>query len=339
VFLGSGPFAVPLVDRLAQLCASGTAQELALVVTRPDRRAGRGRKTRATPVSERCEELQLPFQAPESANDSSELDVLAGLAPDLILVADYGEFLGKTLRQLPRIGTYNFHGSLLPRHRGAAPVAHALLAGDSETGVTLFRLVRAMDAGPMVDRAAINILPDETAGELEDRLALLAADLLEKNLPAFAAQTFHEIEQDESAATVAPKLTKDMGVIAWQLTAQKVHDHIRAMNPWPGALAVFTPEGSEPSTPEPEAPPPATPDRLDFRVFKSRQVPHGAVSGDWEPGQVSAVTESGFTVRCADGDLELLELQRPGKARMPAQAFLRGFAVHPGDRFESTSGV
>lgn len=325
IFLGSGPFAVPLVERLASVCASEADLELSLVVTRPDRRAGRGRKTRPTPVRQRCEELSLPVEAPETANRGDVFERMADARPDLILVADYGEFLGKAVRELPRIGTYNFHGSLLPRHRGAAPVAYALLAGDKETGVTLFRLVREMDAGPIVRHAPVAIDPDETAGELEERLALVAADLLEDTLPNFASGQFDETEQDESEVTLAPKLTKDMGTIAWHLPAGSVHDHIRAMNPWPGAHAVFTP--SDPS--------PKTPAGLDFGIFKSRQVPSDPVAGAWEPGQVSAVASDGITVRCGDGDLQLIELQRPGKARMSAEAFLRGFPVCPGDRFDS----
>ena len=197
IFLGSGPFAVPLVERLASVCASEADLELSLVVTRPDRRAGRGRKTRPTPVRQRCEELSLPVEAPETANRGDVFERMADARPDLILVADYGEFLGKAVRELPRIGTYNFHGSLLPRHRGAAPVAYALRAGDKETGVTLFRLVREMDAGPIVRHAPVAIDPDETAGELEERLALVAAALLADTMPNFASGQYDETEQDE----------------------------------------------------------------------------------------------------------------------------------------------
>ena len=318
IVLGSGPFAVPMLERLIDICGSESDYELVSVVTRPDRPSGRGRKTQPTPVRQRAEERGLLVEAPESANGDEFLQTLSTRAPDLLLVADYGEFLGKRLRELPRIGTYNLHASLLPRHRGAAPVAHAIRAGDTRSGVTLFRLVREMDAGPIVSSSSVDILPAETAGELEERLALVAARLFVDTLPTLRSGNFVEARQDADRATLAPKLTKEMGRVDWHAPVARVHDHVRAMNPWPGAHSTLR-------TPE---------DGLDLRLWRSR-VLETPISGDDYPGQVSGVTEHGFSVRCGDADLEILELQRPGKARMNARSFLRGFPMAPGDGFRA----
>ncbi len=322
VFFGSGPFALPALERLhecsrrAPLSAADTGPplvELVRVVTRPDRPQRRGRQLVPTPVRARAVELGLPCDAPEGANEPDFLDSLAALSPDLITVADYGEMLRKRLRELPRIGVFNLHASLLPRHRGAAPVVHAILHGEEETGVTLFRIEKRLDSGPIVDAARAGIGPLETAGELEPRLGRLAADLLERNLEAFASGSFREAPQDESLATIAPKIEKRAGAIPWNASALEVSNLVRAFNPWPGAFSFL---GAE-------------------RTIFLRVRPCGAalVDAALPPGSVEDTRRDGFRVRCGSGAVEVLQLQREGKAPLDAAAYLRGRPLKPGDRF------
>jgi len=306
VFLGSGPFAIPVLERLH---AAGKDAQLVRVVSRPDRPARRGRALTPTPVRARAQELDVRCDVPETANDPSYLEELAVLAADLFIVADYGEMLRKRLRDLPRLGVFNLHASILPRYRGAAPVAHALLQGATETGVTLFRIVKELDAGPVVDIATTPVAPLETTGELEGRLALLAADLLGRNLPAFQSGLFRETPQDDTKATLAPKLEKGSGLISWESPAADVANRVRAFNPWPGAYSFL---GGE---------------RTIF--LRARAVPSS--EKDLKPGAVEAVEKDSFRVRCGAGSVEVLELQREGKAPLPAASYLRGKALRCGD--------
>jgi len=314
VFLGSGPFALPSLEALARGPAPA---ELLRVVTRPERPRGRGRKPAPTPVGARAAELGLPCDAPPTANAPEYLDVLRSLGPDLLIVADYGEIMRRPLLELPRIGSFNLHASLLPRYRGAAPVARAILDGEKTTGVTLFRIERKLDAGPIVDAARLDVDPLETAGELEARLARLAAEVLEKNLPALAAGTFREVPQDEGLVTIAEKLRKDMSVIRWDVEPEKLKDFVRALNPWPLA-ASFLRRGE------------GRPERTLFLRVKPARA--GSAS-DLPPGSVDEVRKDGFTVRCAGGAIEVLEIQREGKAPLEAGAYLSGSRLKRGDLF------
>jgi len=310
VFFGTGPFAIPALERLH--AASGV-HPLLRVVTRPDRPQARGRKVSPTPVRRRASELGIACDAPETANDPVYLDSLAALAPDLFLVADYGEMLRKRIRELPAVGIFNLHGSLLPRWRGAAPVVHAILAGERETGVTLFRIERGLDSGPVVDMEKLTIGELETAGELEARLARAGADLIERNLPRFASGSLRETPQDDSQATPAPKIEKSAAQIDWTAPAEQVARQVRAYNPWPGAFSLIRGE----------------------RTIFLRARPIGAeVQGTEPPGSVVSVARDAFCVRCGQGAIEVLELQREGKAPLEAAAYLRGRPLQPGDRFE-----
>jgi methionyl-tRNA formyltransferase len=259
--------------------------------------------------------------APESANDPAYLDRLAGLGADIFIVADYGEMLRKRLRGTPRIGTFNLHASLLPAYRGAAPVVHALLAGEDVTGVTLFRVEKGLDTGPIVGCARTEIAPLETAGELEARLARLGAELLDASLDAFDAGTFRETLQDERLATRAPKLDKKAGAIDWGMAPGALTDFVRALNPWPGAFSFMAARGGA----------------LERTVFL--RVKPGASPGEsFPPGAVAGVRKDGFSVRAGDGAVEVLELQREGKAPLSAAAYLRGRQLRPGDVFTSGPG-
>ncbi|MBI4604300.1 MAG: methionyl-tRNA formyltransferase [Planctomycetes bacterium] len=328
-FFGSGRFALPVLERLHAL--SGR-HELARVVTRPDRPRGRRLQLVPTPVKARAAELGLPCDAPESANDPGYVDALARVAPEIIIVADYGEMIRKRLRELPPIGVFNLHASLLPRHRGAAPIAHALLEGDAETGVTLFRIERGLDTGPVVDSVRCPVGELETAGELEARLAVLAADLLERNLDAFAGGTFRETPQDERLATLAPKLEKSAGAIRWEAPAARLANFIRALNPWPGAYSFLQATEATEATAATEAAAAAAGGSERTIFLRSRAVEPGPGAA-LAPGTVESVRKDGFRVRCGSGSLEVLEVQREGKAPLDAAAYLRGRRLRPGDRF------
>lgn len=319
-FFGSGPFAVPLLERLARIVDEEAHLELVAIVSRPGRPSGRGRKIRPQPVETRAGELGLEVRTPESINDPAELARLESLAPDLFLVADYGEFLRRPFRELARLGAFNFHGSILPRHRGAAPVARALLAGDPESGVTLFRIVQEMDAGPVVSIVRTPVQPSETAGELEARLAVLAADQLEATLPTFVDGTFTETPQDDELATKAPKLSPAEAGIPWSSTAGEVAARIHALHPWPVARSDIERPGLEPAVET-------------LRLLRALPLADRDPPSTSEPGVVLEVTPEGIDVATSGGTVRLLELQRPGKKGLSARDFVRGFPVRPGDRF------
>ena len=315
VFLGSGPFGIPALEALHRLASRFP---LLAVVTRPDRPAHRGRELRPTPVRERAGELGVACLVPETANSPEFLEELRALAADVVIVADYGEILRPQFLELPATGTFNLHASLLPRHRGAAPVAHALLGGETDSGVTLFRIERALDSGPVVARAELEIRPDETAGELESRLGLRAATLLEENLDNLATGRFEEIPQDHSQATLAPKLKKGDGLIRWDSDPESLHDFTRAMNPWPMAYSFLERPGEKS-------------ERTSFLRLEPEPVPEGAT--DTASGTVVAFGKHGFSIACRGGRVKALEIQREGKAALDAAAYLRGRRLEKGDRF------
>lgn len=317
VFFGSGPFALPALEVLHR---RSPRHPLLLAVTRPDRPAGRGRKPQPTPVRRRAAELGVACDAPGSANDPAYLDRLEGLGADIFIVADYGEMLRKRLRETPRIGTFNLHASLLPAHRGAAPVVHALLDGENATGVTVFRVEKGLDTGPIAGSARTEIAPLETAGELEARLALLGADLLDGSLDAFDAGTFRETPQDDRLATLAPKLEKKAGAIDWGMAPEALANFVRALNPWPGAFSFLERDGKRERT-----------------VFL-RVKPAPSRGEGLPPGIVEEVRKDGFSVRAGGGAVEVLEIQREGRAPLPAAAYLRGLSLRPGDVFASGPG-
>jgi methionyl-tRNA formyltransferase len=317
VFLGSGPFALPALGTLA--CHSD-AHSLECVVTRPDRPAHRGKKLNPTPVRRRAEELGLACRSPESASDPAFLAELRRFAADLFIVADYGEILSRELLALPAIGVFNLHASLLPKHRGAAPVAHALLAGDTETGVTLFRVERKLDSGPIVASERLAIRPDENAGELEERLAALAGELIARELPRLASGRFTETPQDPTQATYAPRLSKSDGLIHWDRPPRQLCDFVRAMTPWPSAFAFLErPHG-----------------RLERTVFLRVVTVGGGERGAdpvAAPGRVVEVSKDAFCVACRGGSVRVVEVKREGRHAMDAAAYLRGHPLAPGARF------
>jgi methionyl-tRNA formyltransferase len=226
-YFGTSAFAVPALQRLSA--------HVALVVTQPDRPTGRGLEARPTEVKSAALQLGLPVETPERSRDKAFVERLRALDADAFVVASYGQILSKSLLAVPRQGCFNLHASLLPKYRGAAPIQYALLNGDRETGVTLMRMDAGMDTGDIVAATKTEVRPNETAGELHDRLALLAADLIEEWIGRLTIGDYPRTPQESSSATYAPKVTKADAELSFDRPAAKEHDRYRAFTPYPGA--------------------------------------------------------------------------------------------------------
>jgi methionyl-tRNA formyltransferase len=305
LFFGTPEFALVSLDALLR-----SRHQVVGVVTQPDRPRGRGQRVTESPVKQRAVSAGLPVLQPERLRDAEFLDAAATLQADLGVVAAYGKILTDRVLAMPPLGLLNVHGSLLPRYRGAAPVHRAIIAGDTATGVTIMRVVKALDAGPMFATATRPIGPDETSDEVERALARLGADLLVTTLDDLTAGRTHETPQDEAAATYAPRLTKEDGNVDWIVPAVRLHNLIRGLHPWPHASAFLN----------------------DRRVILHRS----AVSGDAADAPAGTIVEARgdrLLVATGDGTLELLEIQSEGKRKMRVREFLAGHSVAVGDRF------
>ena len=277
-----------------------------LVVTQPDRPAGRGLKPRPSPVKLAARELGLEVYQPASINSPDSLARLGGLGLDLIVVADYGQLLRRQVLEIPRLGCVNLHASLLPRYRGAAPVAWAILNGDRVTGVTVFVLDEGMDTGPILLQEEVEIAPDETRGELEERLSRVGAGVLVRAIQGYSEGKLVPRPQPPGGSR-APLLKREDGLIDWTWPADKVHNWVRGMNPWPSAFSFF--RGRR------------------IKLHRTRVVtgPGG------EPGEIVPV-RGRLYVACGEGAVEVLELQPEGKRRLAARDFLNGYRPQPGER-------
>lgn len=298
VFAGTPEFAVVPLRRLLD-----AGRDLSAVYTQPDRPAGRGRKLRASPVKELAVAHGIPVYQPETLKTAEDQAGLAALRPDLMVVVAYGLILPAAVLAIPRLGCVNIHASLLPRWRGAAPIQRALLAGDEQTGVTLIQLVPRLDAGPMLIKKSTPIGPDDTGGNLHDRLAKLGAEALDDLLAQLAAGPVEGEIQDESRVTYASKLEKAEAVLDWNRPAADLCRQVRAFNPWPVAETRFKGDN--------------------LRVWRAEALNAGTTH---PPGQVIGNGKN-FDVATGDGALRLIEVQLPGGNRQPASAFLNAHSV------------
>ncbi len=305
VFFGTPAFAVPTLDRLL-----ASRHAVVGVVTQPDRPRGRGQKTSDAPVKTRARSAGLPVLQPPTLKDPSVLTSLSTLGADIGVVAAYGKILSDAVLAVPRLGMINVHASLLPRHRGAAPVHRAIIAGDAVTGVTIMRVVKALDAGPMLAEVRRPIGPTETSEEVERDLARLGAALLVETLDGIADGTVRETPQDDSRATYASRLTKEDGLVHWDWPAQRLHDLIRGLYPWPHAYTFL--DGSR------------------LILLRSHVVTQIASA---TPGTIEAAERDELRVATGDGGLEILQLQAEGKRPVTAREFLAGHRLRPGARF------
>jgi methionyl-tRNA formyltransferase len=303
VMLGTPAFAVPTLDALLASRHSVTA-----VVTQPDRRRGRGQQTTDAPVKSRAREAGLPVLQPVALADPSFHTALASTGAEIGVVAAYGRILPESILAVPPRGMINVHASLLPRYRGAAPVHRAVMAGEAETGVTIMRVVRALDAGPMLSRVRRPIDADETSAEVERDLARLGADLLVDTLNRMADDGVVETPQEESLATYAPRLTKEEGLVDWSRSCREIHDQIRGLHPWPHAFTFA--HGR--------------------RIILLRSSPLGGGAAA-PPGIVLAAHGDDLRVATGRGVLQIVELQAEGRRPMRARDFLAGHRLSPGD--------
>jgi methionyl-tRNA formyltransferase len=290
VFMGTPEFAVPTLVELA-----GRGHEIVAAYTRPPARAGRGMEERRSPVHETAVRLGIPVLHPQSLK--SEADTFHAHAVDVAVVVAYGLLLPRPILDSPRFGCLNLHASLLPRWRGAAPIARAIMAGDSETGVMVMRMEEELDTGAIGLAERMSIPPDATAGEMHDRLSTVGADLMVRSLAALERGTLKFEPQPASGATYARKIEKSETRIDWSKDWKSVHDHIRGLAPFPGAWFEL-PSG----------------DRV--KVLRSTR---GEGSG-----QAGTMLNPGLTIACRKGAVRLLEVQRAGSKAMSAEEFLRG---------------
>jgi methionyl-tRNA formyltransferase len=308
VMLGTGPFAVPTLRALKD-----SEHDVVCAASRPPR----GRRAKPAPVFVAAQELGIDTWLPDTVNSDEARDQLTALDVDLRVVCDYGEILKPATLATSRLGGINLHGSLLPKYRGAAPVQWAVYQGDEQTGNTVIQMTPGLDAGPALGVQRIAIDPDETAGELETRLAALGAELVVEVVQQLSSATTNPVPQDKSQATKAPRLTKEMGQIDWSRTAVQIKNQVRALQPWPRAFSSWQREAGEP-----------------VRLILHRvRVGNSSAAEAGSPGVVvQCGTE--LVVATGDGLLCLEEVQPAGKRVMQVADFLRGYQVQPGDRLE-----
>ncbi|NJN98544.1 MAG: methionyl-tRNA formyltransferase [Anaerolineales bacterium] len=315
--MGTPDFAVPALSALIAAASTGGGYELVGVVTQPDRPSGRGKQVTASPVKQVAQNAGLKVLQPETLKAEAAVTELTALQPDLMIVAAFGQILRKNVLELPPYGCINIHASLLPRWRGAAPIAAAIRAGDAETGVTLMRMDVGLDTGPMLARRAVPITPQHTGGSLTAELAEVGASLLLETLPAWLAGQITPQPQDNSLATLAPRLKKEQGAIDWAQPALEIERQVRAFDPWPGT---FT-----------EGP------RGQFKVLAVEAMPQAAFPAQIERGTVFK-HQGGVYVATGQGAIRLIRVQPAGKKEMPAEAMLNGQPELWGARLGETEG-
>ncbi len=305
LFWGTPDFASPALRALL-----GEGYDVVGVVTQPDRPRGRHRSVPAAPPVKRIAlEEEIPVLQPERPRGDEFLNAARALQPDVSVVVAYGHILTRDTIDLPRLGTFNIHASLLPRWRGAAPIHAAILAGDQESGVSIMRMVERLDAGPVILQAPTPILEDETFGELHLRLSELGALGIVEALTLLSLGGAVEHAQDDARATFAPKIDRDSARIDWTRSAADVARMIRAFDPRPGAFTTLR--------------------NVDVKLFGARAAPDAR--GD--PGSVLAIDEAGLLVACGDGGVRVGYAQPAGKRRLAALDWAQGRGIAAGDRF------
>ena len=315
IFVGSSAFGVPTLSMLA----GQQKHPLIGIITQPDSRKGRGLKeTAISPVKEEALKHKIEIWQPESINEPLFVRQLHDQNPDLIVVAAYGQKLGRDILNLPQYGCINIHPSLLPKYRGSAPVIYAILNGDKQTGVSIIRMAEKMDAGPILKQVVVEIKDDETAAELDERLAVESADVVQGILDDMEKGAMRPIAQDETSVTFAPKLKKADGEINWSRPAREILNLIRAMQPWPGAYTYYQPEGKSP---------------VKIDVMQARLNPDGGgQSGNL--GSIVGITNNEMIISCEGAErLSIMSVKPAGSRVLTAREFINGYRLKIGDRF------
>jgi methionyl-tRNA formyltransferase len=299
VFFGSPEFAVP------SLAAVAERHEVVAVVTQPDRPAGRGKHLQPPPAKELASKLGLAVKQPTTLKTPAFVEELAALRADLFVTVAYGRILPQAVLDLPRLGPWNVHASLLPKFRGAAPIQWSIIRGESKTGVCIMRMEAGLDTGPVAASVETPISDEDTAGTLSERLSKLGADLLVQTIPRIAEGGAVIIPQDHTRHTLAPMLKKEDGWLDFSVPAREVSARARGVDPWPGPTAAL--------------------DGEPVKLFAPRVVP-----GQGVPGAVLGMAPEGLVVACGDGAVAFGQLQLPGRKRLPAAAVLAGHPIPVG---------
>lgn len=309
-FLGSDAIALPLLDWLGSPAGTACAQVVA-VFTQPDRPVGRGQKVQANAIKLWAEARALPVHQPEKLTPDVRLQ-LAALNADVALVMAYGHILRDDFINTPRLGTVNLHTSLLPKYRGASPIQTAVASGERETGVSLMRIVRKLDAGPVADVERVAVAPLDTAADIEAKLAAACVPLVARSLPALATGTLTFVEQDESRVSHCRKLEKEDGAVDFAAPAAALAARVNGLFPWPACAVEI---GGQP---------------IKIGLADALDEPEGTSDTTRTRGRVQGADEHGLLVETGEGVLRLRRLQRPGGKMLPAGDFLRGFPVPAG---------
>ena len=305
IFAGTPVFAAHALEALLK-----AGHEIAMVLTQPDRPAGRGMQVTSSSVKRLAQQHELPLLQPHSLKQS-EIDAqLTSINADVMVVAAYGLILPASILNIPRLGCLNIHASLLPRWRGAAPIQRSILAGDCETGITIMQMDQGLDTGPMLLQRSIPITSDDTSQTLHDKLSLLGGGCIVEALSLLQQGRLPATAQDETTASYASKLTKSESKIDWQLDAEQINRAVRAFNPHPGAHSLIH----------------ASP----LKIWQAEV----AVSSPGNPGEVISTEREGITVVCGKNSLVLKVVQKSGGKKMNAGEFLTGSRLRPGDHFE-----
>lgn len=306
IFMGTPDFSVPTLESLI-----ASRHEIIAVVTQPDKPKGRGKEVQMTPVKETALQHGIPVYQPVRAREASFVEEMRSLAPDVMVVIAFGQILSKELLEVPGLGCVNIHASLLPKYRGAAPIQWAVINGDQETGITTMMMDVGMDTGDMLEKLVIPLDEKETGGSLFDRMSLLGGDLILSTLDKLEDGTLVRIPQNHEEATHVKKIEKSMGDIDWTMEAAAIERLIRGLNPWPSAYT-----------------------RWNGRMLKIWEADVEADGQAGEAGEVLAAAGSDLRVQTGSGILNIRSLQPEGKKRMDTAAFLRGYPVKAGERFE-----
>lgn len=301
VFIGTGEIGVPTLHALL----GSEEHQLAAVVTQPDKPVGREQRIEPSPIKKALAGTKIPILQPARIKDRQSIDEISARSPQAIVVMAYGQILPRGILETPRVACLNLHASLLPRHRGAAPIQAAIASGDSETGITVMYMDEGLDTGDILLQRKIDILPTETGGSLHDRLGQIAPDALLESLQLLAKEIAPRIPQNNALATYASKLNRNDGKIDWSQPADILERKIRAFNPWPGAFTTVTAKSGKPRN---------------LKIFSA-----SIVDLVGEPGEILQTGKRGLVIAASDRALSLEEVQPEGKRRMTSAEFLHGF--------------
>lgn len=307
VFMGTPDFAVPSLDILVK-----NNMDVVMVVTQPDKPRGRGHQVSCCPVKEYAVQKGIPVMQPIKIGEKEYVEQLKALEPDLFVTCAFGQFLPQRILDLPKMGTVNVHGSLLPKYRGAAPIQWAIINGDNVTGVTTMLTVLKMDAGDMLLKGEIEIDNEMTAGQLYDKMSVLGATILLKTIHGLQEGTIAPIPQNECDICFAPRITRETGKIDWEAPALQIHNLVRGTDPWPGAYSYYKGER--------------------MRVWKTEVLDREKKTGEL-PGTILNCSKEGLDIQAGKGIIRVMEVQCNNAKRLTVNQYICGHTVHVGDRF------